>query len=80
MVPHLDLAQVQPGDIVIGSLPVNLAAQVCAGGAAYFHLTLELSAELRGKELSADDLESLGARVEAFGVQTQRPELEYPYD
>lgn len=70
VVPHLDPAQVQPGDTVIGSLPVNLAAQVCAGGAAYLHLTLELAAELRGKELSADDLETLGARVEAFDVRT----------
>ena len=72
IVPHLDPAQVQPGDTVIGSLPVNLAAQVCSGGATYWHLTLELAAELRGKELSADDLESLGARVEAFDVQPLR--------
>jgi len=34
-VPHLNLALVQAGDTVIGSLPVNLAAQVCAAGAAY---------------------------------------------
>ena len=73
VVPHLDPARVQPGDTVIGSLPVNLAAQVCAGGAAYWHLTLELSTELRGKELSADDLETLGARVEAFDIQALTP-------
>ena len=41
-VPHLDPAQVQPGDTVIGTLPVNLAAQVCARGAAYWHLALEM--------------------------------------
>lgn len=76
VVPHLDPAQVQPGDTVIGSLPVNLAAQVCAGGAAYWHLSVELPAELRGRELSADDLESLGARVEAFEVQARRDQLE----
>lgn len=68
-VPHLDPAQVEPGDTVIGSLPVNLAAQVCAAGADYWHLSLELPAELRGRELSADDLERLGARVQAFSIQ-----------
>lgn len=71
-VPHLDPAQVQPGDTVIGSLPVNLAAQVCAKGASYWHLSVELPAELRGRELSADDLEQLGARVQAFDIKPQK--------
>lgn len=74
-VPHLDPAQVQPGDTVIGSLPVNLAAQVCAAGAAYWHLSLELPVELRGRELSADELERLGARVEPFDIQPQSMRL-----
>lgn len=69
-VPHLDLALVHSGDTVIGSLPVNLAAQVCNAGAAYWHLNLELPAELRGRELAADDLERLGARVEPFDIRT----------
>lgn len=66
--PHLDLALVQSNDKVIGSLPVNLAAQVCAKGAAYWHLSVELPAELRGRELSADELEQLGARLQPFDV------------
>lgn len=65
---HLDVANIQPGDTVIGSLPVNLAAQVCAAGADYWHLSLELPAELRGQELSADDLQRLGAQLERFVV------------
>ena len=71
VVPHLDPACVHPGDTVIGSLPVNLAAQVCAVGAAYWHLSLELPAVLRGRELSADELERLGARVQAFEIGPQ---------
>ncbi len=67
--PHLDTAQVQAGDTVIGSLPVNLAAQVCAKGAAYWHVNVSLPAALRGKELSADELERLEARVERFHLQ-----------
>lgn len=69
VVPHLDPAQVQPGDTVIGSLPVNLAALVCAAGAAYWHLSLELPAKLRGQELTADDLTLLGARIMPFEIR-----------
>jgi CRISPR-associated protein Csx16 len=70
-VPHLDWAQVQPGDTVIGSLPVNLAAHVCASGAAYWHVSVIMPADMRGRELSATDLERLGAQVQAFEVKPQ---------
>lgn len=43
---HLDPAQVQRGDTVIGTLPVHLAEQVCARGAAYLHLVLARPQEL----------------------------------
>lgn len=72
-VPHLDLALVQAGDTVIGSLPVNLAAQVCAAGAAYWHLSLELPVELRGQELGADALRRLGAKIAPFDIRPLTP-------
>jgi CRISPR-associated protein Csx16 len=65
---HLDVAQVQPGDTVIGTLPIHLAAQVCARGGRYLHLSLDMPAELRGRELSADELERAGARLEGYSV------------
>ena len=68
-VPHLDPAQVQPGDAVIGTLPVNLAAHVCARGATYLHLALEMPAQQRGQELSAHELQALGATLQPFHVQ-----------
>jgi len=73
-VPHLDAASlVQSGDTVIGTLPINLAAQVCASGAAYWHLTLELPVELRGRELTAHDMLRAGARLERYEVQKYLP-------
>lgn len=66
---HLDLREIVAGDIVIGSLPVNLAAEVCARGAHYHHLSLELPQELRGVELSAEQMRDLGARIEEFCVE-----------
>lgn len=70
---HLDPQQVAAGDTVIGTLPINLAAEVCARGADYHHLTLRLPPALRGTELDADQLEELGARLEAYLVERRNP-------
>jgi CRISPR-associated protein Csx16 len=66
---HLEIDRVRAGDIVIGSLPVNLAAQVCARGGRYFHLSLELPYDWRGRELSPNDMRRFGARVEEFFIR-----------
>lgn len=68
-VAHLNPAEVQAGDVVIGTLPVNLAAEVCARGGRYLHLTLDLPAAWRGRELSAADMRACAARIEAYHVQ-----------
>ena len=73
LITHLDPASIAAGDVVIGSLPVNLAAEVCARGARYLHLSLPLPPELRGKELSADDLRRLGATLREFHVSAVAP-------
>ena len=67
-VAHLDPTQVQAGDTVIGTLPIQLAAQICARHAAYWHLSLEMPANKRGQELSAQELETLGASLQRFDV------------
>lgn len=66
---HLDPTAIQPGDVVIGILPVNLAAEVCARGGRYFNLSIDLPESARGLELSADDLDAFGARLEEFALQ-----------
>ena len=68
-VTHLDPDEVRAGDVVIGTLPVNLAAEVCARGGCYLHLTLDLPAEWRGRELSAADMRACGARIEEYRVE-----------
>jgi len=67
-VDHLDPAVVCAGDTVIGSLPANLAAEVCSRGVRYLHLSLDLPLEWRGRELSAAELEQAGARLERLEV------------
>jgi CRISPR-associated protein Csx16 len=71
VVAHLDPGEVKPGDTVIGTLPVNLAAEVCARGARYLNLSLDLPQAARGRELDADELERYGARLEPFRVQSE---------
>lgn len=68
-VAHLDLNELQAGDIVIGTLPVNLAAQVCAKRARFFNLSLNLPHEARGRELSDDDLDAYGAHIEEYDLR-----------
>lgn len=68
VVSHLALDQIAAGDTVIGTLPIHLAAQVCGRGATYLHLSLDLPADWRGRELTADDLYKIGARLEAYDI------------
>jgi CRISPR-associated protein Csx16 len=76
-VPHLDPVLVQPGDTVVGSLPVNLAARVCEAGARYWHLTLKLPPTLRGQELTANQLDALGAELHEFRVESTSSNLSH---
>jgi CRISPR-associated protein Csx16 len=68
-VPHLAVEDVRAGDTVIGSLPVNLAADVCARGAMYRHLSLEVAVADRGQELSADDLDKYQAILTTYFIK-----------
>lgn len=65
---HLDPSQVARGDTVIGTLPVNLAAEVCRRGARYWHLSIAPAQAWRGRELSEQDLHRLDATIECFHV------------
>jgi len=69
LVAHLETAEVKEGDTVIGTLPVNLAAEICARGARYLNLSLDLPESARGRELTADELDLFGARLEPFVVE-----------
>lgn len=74
LVEHVDPQEIQPGDTVLGTLPVNLAAAVCARGARYFHLSLQLPPQWRGRELTAADMRRFGARLEEYCVGPFSPD------
>ena len=68
-VAHLDPTEVAAGDLVIGTLQVNLAADVCKRGARYLHLSLSMPSAWRGRELSAEALLAVCAELSAFRVE-----------
>lgn len=65
---HLDSHDIAPGDTVIGTLPIDLAAEVTARGADYWHISLNLPEEWRGQELTAALMERYGARLKRFVI------------
>lgn len=73
VVSHLDPGVLSHGDTVVGNLPAHLAAAVCARGARYLHLQVELPPGDRGTELSADLLETRGARLVELVCAPARP-------
>jgi CRISPR-associated protein Csx16 len=68
IVAHLDSASIRKDDVVIGTLPVNLVADVNAKGARYLHLVLELPMEARGRDLTAGEMEKFGAALQEYSA------------
>lgn len=66
---ELSASLAQPGDIIIGSLPYHLAAQVCDAGAEFYYISMDVPLTLRGQELSAEQMQKLGAKLQAFDVK-----------
>lgn len=78
VIAHLDPEVIQPGDVVIGTLPVHLAAQVCQHGGRFLHLSLDVPPEWRGRELTAADLRQCGARLEEYQVMSHQSHQSVP--
>jgi CRISPR-associated protein Csx16 len=71
LISHFEPDDIEPGDEVIGTLPINMVAQVNQRGGTYQHLSIHLPADARGKELTADDMDQYGARLETFYAASQ---------
>lgn len=68
---HFDVGVVQPGDVVLGTLPINLVAALNARGGRYYHLTLALPAEMRGQELTAEAMRQYGATLVSYRAEQE---------
>lgn len=67
---HLnDDMPLKAGDVIIGTLPINIIAQINAMGVRYIHLSLTIPPHLRGVELNVDELNECQATLEEFLVK-----------
>lgn len=70
------LARLAPGDEVYGNLPVEMAAQVCASGAAFHALILPAARDQRGREFTADEMLAQGAAFRRYSVAPQHDKVD----
>jgi CRISPR-associated protein Csx16 len=69
VVTHLNSTQdLDAGDKVLGTLPIHLVAELTHRGVEYWHLSLSLLPELRGKELSLTELQQCQPCLQQFEV------------
>lgn len=73
---HLEPSDVQEGDTVIGILPMEVAAEICKKHAHFVVLSFRSTQALRGKELTQDDLTSLGCHLTEYIVSERRKSKE----
>ena len=67
---HLtDYQALSAGDTIVGSLPINIVADLNELGVIYQHLSLYIPEHLRGVELTAEQLSALDAKLEQYKVK-----------
>lgn len=53
------------GNIVIGTLPINLAVLA----KEYWHLSMKIPVEMRGKEFTIEDMENFNCKIEKYTIK-----------
>jgi CRISPR-associated protein Csx16 len=67
-IQHLDVSILKRGDVVIGTLPIHLAAAVTSIGARYKHLEMNVPEKWRGKELTQRQMVACKAKLAEYQV------------
>ena len=68
-VQHLNEKLLANGDVVIGTLPINKVAEICAIGVKYLHLVMDLTPDSRGRELNPNEMQDLNIRLVEYIAQ-----------
>ena len=70
---HIDnemISSLKSGDVVVGVFPMHIAAELNKNGVRTFSIVMNIPADMRGKELTADTMVRLGAKIEEVVVLT----------
>lgn len=71
---HLsDSSMLQAGDVVFGTLPIQLVAELTAKGVHYGHFSLTMPPHLRGVELDEATLAECDPKIVFFEVKESAP-------
>ena len=68
-VSHFDINMVNEYDRVIGTLPINIVADLCYMNVSYTHLSLSIPAEFRGQELTVSQMDEFNATLTEYEVK-----------
>ena len=55
--------------VVIGTLPIHLAAEICQKGAKFYFLSVNVSREQRGTELTCEQLTEQQCSIQPFWIE-----------
>lgn len=72
---HLDPERLKKGDVVVGTLPLHVAAALHARGVKFWSLDIDVPETERGKELSGVQLCAYNARFSLYQVKLKESEL-----
>lgn len=72
VISNFDPTIVKEDDIVMGILPMHLAAEVCRRGGKYYNLAMAVPPDARGKELTSEMMNQFGARLVQYKIQEMR--------
>lgn len=72
---HLYISQINPGDCVIGILPLQTVFELCQLGITYYQLCIDVPSERRGQELSLEEMCQFNARLRQFVVSENTPQV-----
>jgi len=72
MLEHLDTSVLKKGDVVVGTLPIHIAAELHAKGIEFWSLDLHVPPSDRGKELSGLHIAKYGARFTRYEVRSKK--------
>lgn len=67
IISHFNPAIVKPGDVVLASLPLPIAAKVCAKGGIYKHVEITRPANIHGDLTSAEILK-YGYQINQYDI------------
>lgn len=69
MIEHLDPALLKKGDVVVGTLPLQLVAQLQSEGIDFWSLDLDVPPAKRGQELNPIEVFTYRARLSRYDVR-----------